>query len=177
MLLTDRSGNIALQIIANSSTPNILIGNNLSLGVALSAWALGTTLQIGNIYGTINFSGTAAILGIINAYYNGTSYVRQNLGSAASYEYNIATSGCFAWRMSGSDSAGTSASLPIVATLSSNGFEVGYTSVQGAYKLDINGTGRFTSNLQAQSLTINTADQYLQMNGYNGSVNYFISNS
>ena len=169
----DQIGFIGVQSItgAGAYTPNIIFGQrtgvstyatrmtldssgNLGIGVTPSAWALGTTLQIGNIYGTINFSGTAAIFGIVNAYYNGSSYLRQNTGSAASYEYNIATSNCFAWRMSASDTAGTTAALPIVATLSSNGFEVGYTSVQGTYKLDVNGTGRFASSVQATTLAL-----------------------
>jgi len=58
----------------------------------------------------------------------------------------------------------------------SNNVLIGTTTDSG-YKLDVNGTGRFSSNLQAQSLTINTADQVLQMNGYNGALTQFISNA
>jgi len=89
--------------------------------------------------------------------------------SGKSYQFFSNSDGNFYLR-----NATTSTNLMVVTN--SNNVLIGTTTDSG-YKLDVNGTGRFSSNLQAQSLTINTADQVLQMNGYNGALTQFISNA
>jgi len=99
----------------------ITSGGNVGIGSTTSAWSLGTTLQIGGNNAAINFSGTAAILGIVNAYYNGSSYIHQNTGTVASFEYGLAVANSFNWRMSPSANAGSTASLGVVMSLSNAG--------------------------------------------------------
>lgn len=139
-----------LNFSASASTNMTLTTTgNLGLGVTPSAWSLGTTLQIGSTYGTINFSGTSGILGIVNAYYNGSSYLRQNTGTAFSLEYNIASGNSLVWRMGSSDSAGTTTSLSSVMALFNNGnlLITNSTLTDAGYKLDVNGTGRFSDKV------------------------------
>jgi hypothetical protein len=55
-----------------------------------------------------------------------------------------------------------------------NTVTIGNSSITNNY---FTGAATFSGNLQAQSLTVNTADQYFQMNGYNGATTQFISNA
>ena len=71
----------------------ITSAGNIGISGDTSAWALGKTIQINGNYGTINYNGVSAILGIINAYYNGSAYIRQNVGYAGSIDFNTAISG------------------------------------------------------------------------------------
>lgn len=138
------------------STRMTLSSGNLGLGVTPSAWSLGTTLQIGSIYGTINYSGTSAILGIVNAFYNGSSYLRQNTGTAFSLEYNISVGNALAWRMGSDDSSGTTTSLtPVMALFNSGNLLIGSPpmSDNGA-RLQVSGNGHFSqadANVYIQS--------------------------
>ena len=115
-----RSNNLELYA-GGAERMRITSGGNVGIGTTTSAWSLGKTLQIGGDNGAINFSGTAAILGIVNAYYNGSSYIHQNTGTVASFEYGLAVGNSFNWRMSPSANAGSTASLGVVMSLSNAG--------------------------------------------------------
>jgi len=136
-LYIDDNGGGGVLLQANGGTGNV------GIGTIPSAWSLGKTLQIGGDNAAINFSGTAAILGIVNAYYNGSSYIIQNTGTQASFEYGLARSNAFNWRIGASASAGSTTPLGLVMSLSSNGnLSIGNTN--DTYKLDVTGTARFT---------------------------------
>jgi hypothetical protein len=124
--------------------------SNIGLGVTPSAWSLGTTLQIGSTFGTINYSGISAILGIVNAFYNGSSYIRQNTGTVFSLEYNISVGNALAWRMGTDDSTGTTTSLtPVMALFNNGNLFIGTSPNDAGFKLDVNGTGRFSGQITA----------------------------
>lgn len=123
-------------------------GGNIGIGVVPSAWSLGTTLQIGSTYGTINYSGTSAILGIVNAYYNGSSYLRQNTGSAFSLEYNISAGNTLVWRMAPDGSSGTSITLDPVMSLKNNGNLLIGTTTDNGSRLQVSGSATFSSSVK-----------------------------
>jgi hypothetical protein len=174
---TRRAGTITDAFRLTSSGNGILAGN-LGVGTELSGWSLGRVLQIGGNNSAINFSGTSAILSIINTFFNGSSYVRQNTGASASFEYGLARANSFNWRMSGEDSSGTTASLPIVMSLSTNG-NLSINNTNDTFRLDVNGTGRFTSFINANSaataangsINIDNSDPTLRFRRAGGTAN------
>ena len=114
---------------------------NIGISGDTSAWALGKTIQINGSYGTINYnSGSGAILGIVNAYFNGSAYIRQNAGYAGSIDYNIAKPGGFAFRTENSTgSAGDTVLLSTKMVIDSSG-NVGIGTTNPGSKLDIAST-------------------------------------
>ena len=114
---------------------------NVGIGGSPSAWALGKTIQINGSYGTINYNGISAILGIINAYYNGSAYIRQNVGYAGSIDFNTAISGGgFAFRTENTTgSAGDTVTLSTKMAITSAG-NVGIGTDSPSEKLHIKST-------------------------------------
>jgi hypothetical protein len=129
-----------------SDTPRLIIqsGGNVGIGGSPSAWALGKTIQINGSYGTINYNGISAILGIINAYYNGSAYIRQNVGYAGSIDFNTAISGGgFAFRTENTTgSAGDTVTLSTKMAITSAG-NVGIGTTTANSKLEIYSTATF----------------------------------
>lgn len=121
-------------------------GGNVGISGSLSSWSLGTVLQINGSNAAINFNGTSAIFGIVNAYYNGSSYIYQNTGTTASYEYGLARSNAFNWRVSGNATAGSTAVLPIVMSLSSSG-NLSIGNQNDNYRLEVTGTSYFSTDM------------------------------
>jgi hypothetical protein len=115
---------------------------NVGIGGSPSAWALGKTIQINGSYGTINYnSGSGAILGIVNAYYNGSAYIRQNAGYAGSIDYNLAKLGGFAFRTENSTgSAGDTVSLSTKMVIDASG-KVGIGTTSPSQKLHLRESG------------------------------------
>ena len=110
----------------------ITSSGNIGIGGDTSAWSLGKTIQINGDYGAINYNGVRAILGIVNAYYNGSGYIRQNVGYAASIDFNTAVSGGgLAFRTENSTgAAGDTISLTTKVAILSNGrVGIGTTTV------------------------------------------------
>ena len=110
----------------------ITSSGNIGIGGDTSAWSLGKTIQINGAYGAINYNGVSAILGIVNAYYNGSGYIRQNVGYAASIDFNTAVSGGgLAFRTENSTgAAGDTISLTTKVAILSNGrVGIGTTTV------------------------------------------------
>ena len=95
---------------------------NLGLGVTPSAWASSRrALQIGgNTVSTIGLTGTIGEV-LYNNYFNGVNFIYSNTGYAASYDYNNATTGGFAWRLAASGTAGNTVTLTQALTLSAVG--------------------------------------------------------
>jgi hypothetical protein len=117
---------------------------NLGLGVTPSAWSLGKAIQVNNasFWGYLNNAHVLA-----NAYFDsGFKYVAN--GVAALYEQNNAA---HIWYNAPSGTAGNAISFTQAMTLFASGnLAVGPTTDAG-FKLDVNGTGRFTG--QVDSLT------------------------
>lgn len=115
---------------------------NLGLGVTPSAWSIGKGFDINGGMGLLSVSNASFVLN--NAYYNGgwiykASSFAQNflLNNDGSFQFNIAPSG----------TAGNAISFTQAMTLASTGNLLVGTTTDAGYKLDVNGTGRFSSNL------------------------------
>jgi hypothetical protein len=143
-MIIKNDGNIGIGTTAPGA--KLHVNGNVSIGTSLSAWNLGNTLQIGGNLSTINFSGTTAILGIVNAYYNGSSYIVQNTGTQASFEYGVAVGDAFNWRMGASANATTTTPLGVVMTLT-NGGNLGIGTTSPSNLLDVNGSGNIRGTL------------------------------
>jgi hypothetical protein len=112
---------------------------NLGLGVTPSAWNVLTAMQVGN--SSLSTYLTEMHLSA-NAYYNsGWKYVGTGFG--ARYSMNDAAGGAHAWFTAPSGTAGNAITFTQAMTLNASGnLSIGNTN--DTYKLDVNGTGRFT---------------------------------
>ena len=153
---------------------------NLGLGVTPSAWTSGKVLQTvgGSLWGL-----DVNTLGLVqNAFLNGASY---NYISSAAASYYIQASGQHIWYNAASGTAGTSVTFTQAMTLTNTGNLLVGTTTDSGYKLDINGTGRFSSSVTATSGTFvssgtkstvsigNTATStYSQLLMYGGATKY-----
>jgi len=127
---------------------------NLGLGVTPSAWSDFKVLEFANgVYlGTYTGGGQTMYLGA-NNYFNGTDYIYKVSAYATRYQQ---TSGAHQWFISTiSGTAGNVASFTQAMTLNASGnLSIGNTN--DTYKLDVSGTGRFTSTLRVTNSGTNT---------------------
>jgi hypothetical protein len=146
------------------NTSAAIFSGNLGLGVTPSAWYNAdnyVALQVGNasLFGR-NSANSELYLGT-NVFANSsgnTIYITSNFASR--YEQR---DGVHKWSTAPSGTAGNAITFTQAMTLTSGGIltlpstgsvEIGYGSVQNAYKLDVNGTGRFASNLSVSNGTL-----------------------
>ena len=130
---------------------------NLGLGVTPSAFTSTTTtksFEIGSLGNAIYGVGAADLRIMSNTYFDG-SY-RYAFSGALSSLYTI-SDGNFKWFNAPSGTAGCAITFTQAMTLFSTGNLAIATTTDSGYKLDVNGTGRFTSNLLAQKVQVGTA--------------------
>jgi hypothetical protein len=129
--------------IGNSNLINDASGN-LGLGVTPSAWSVIQAMQV------LNTSWGASPNNLIlyqssNVFYDGAfKYI--TTGTASQYRMN--DSGIFSWLQAPSGTAGNAISFTQAMTLTAGGNLLIGTTSDAGYKLDVNGTGRFSGNLQ-----------------------------
>jgi hypothetical protein len=132
---------------------------NLGLGVTPSAWAGSRrALQIaGNTVSTLGLTNTIGEV-LYNNYFNGTNFVYSNTGPAASFDYNNAAVGGFAWRLAPSGTAGNAISFTQAMTLDASGnLLVGTTSAYRGGKLVVKAANVTQTSTNA-NLHISTTD-------------------
>ena len=145
---------------------------NLGLGVTPSAWgSILNVNQFGN-YGAFIAGRSDSVNQVfigVNAYYNGTSWLYSNNSTASRYYQD---NGKHIWDTAPSGTAGNAISFTQAMTLFSTGNLAVGTTTDAGYKLDVNGTGRFTSTLTVVGNAIMgaemyrpTTDSYLRLNG------------
>ena len=137
--------------ISNVIKMKLDASGNLGLGVTPSAWGSGlTAFQIGN--GAIWKSGSRSVDWIVNGYYDGTNYIYNQTNAATYYrQYD----GQHQWYNAPSGTAGNAIGFTQAMTLNASGnLSIGNTN--DTYKLDVSGTGRFTSTLRVTNSGTNT---------------------
>jgi hypothetical protein len=129
-----------------SGTQKMLLDNsgNLGLGVTPSAWSGFTALDISNV-GCLAAYPSFGVALFRNAYYDGSVY-RYKITSAASY-YDQDSNGQHIWYKAPSGTAGNAITFTQAMTLFSTGNLAVGTTTDSGYKLDVNGTGRFSGAL------------------------------
>jgi hypothetical protein len=126
---------------------------NLGLGVTPSAWSAGefTALQIGSGSngGSILGDKAYSVLHLVsNAYYSAGSFKYIKTGEAAAQFRVYAYDGSFVWDRAATGTANVNFSWSTIMQLFATGnLSVGASPSDNGYKLDVNGTGRFTGNL------------------------------
>jgi hypothetical protein len=132
--------------IGNSNLINDASGN-LGLGVTPSAWSIiSPIMQFGTGGAFIGAQGNANVIRAgVNAYFNGSNWIYTNTDFASYYETG---SGAFKWFTAPSGTAGNAISFTQAMTLFANGnLGVGVGGTDAGYKLDVNGTGRFSGSV------------------------------
>ncbi len=118
----DTSGILQLQT-ASTAALTIDASQNVGIGITPSAFASSRkALQVGG-------SSTVATLGlssgvgevVYNTYYDGTNFKYINTNYAASFDYNNAATGGFAWRLAPSGTAGNNVTFTEAMRIDSSG--------------------------------------------------------
>jgi hypothetical protein len=134
--------------IGNSNLINTTAGN-LGLEVTPSSWASGArAFQIGARMSLYN-DGFNNALFANNMFYNGSDNIYIN--TAAVGRFYIEHTGAFIWNQAPSGTAGTSVSFTAPMTLFASGNLLVGTGSDAGFKLDVNGTGRFSGALTGTS--------------------------
>jgi hypothetical protein len=146
--------------IGNSNLINDASGN-LGLGVTPSAWNIGSpVIQMGT---GVHFfgAGIQAQMGS-NNFYNGTNYIYSSSNFASRYLQN---NGNHIWENAPSGTLGNAITFNSAMTLTSGGNVLIGTTTDAGFKLDVNGTGRFSGALTGtQSLFNSTSTQLILQN-------------
>ena len=138
--------------IGNSTLQTDASGN-LGLGIAPSAWgSILKAFQLGNygayIAGRTDSGGISQVFVGANSYYDGANWVYTNSTFASRY---YQADGAHNWQTSASGTSGGTITWTPAMTLSASGNLLINTTTDAGYKLDVNGTGRFTGDLSGTS--------------------------
>jgi hypothetical protein len=118
---------------------------NFGIGVTPSAWGGYSAIQIGQ--GSLSNGNSSNVVNVnSNAYYNGSNYIYIANGEASLYQQST---GGHNWRIAPSGTAGAAITWTQAMTLFSTGNLAINTTTDAGYKLDVNGTGRFSGELRA----------------------------
>jgi hypothetical protein len=148
--------------IATAGTTALTVdtSQNIGIGVTPNTWSSswnGKIIQLG--YGTLGGFSDARLEFFNNCYVNTSGNVTYSTTSGATVYAMGAASGVHAWYNAPSGTAGTTVTLTQAMTLDANGYLlVGYTSSNGAYKLQVN------SQIFATSAIIATSDKNYKTN-------------
>jgi hypothetical protein len=153
-----------IQIGDDSSVGDLIInpaGGNLGLGVTPSAWSQITAIELANgvSFGAYNAAAAPNMYITSNAYYNGTNWIYK-LSSYAPTLYVQNSLGNYVWHTASTGTAGAAITLTAAMTFFNTGNLVIGTTTDSVYKLDVNGTGRFSdqlivkTNASAQGISI-----------------------
>ena len=136
---------------------------NLGLGVTPSAWASG--------FKAMQMTGGVAIAShpSLPIMYLGANYLASDTGAKYIQSDGAARllvngySGGFQWDIAPSGTAGTSISFTQAMTLASSGNLLVGTTTDSGYKLDINGTGRFSGDLRTTTGNVSVYNSNVQV--------------
>ena len=153
---------------AETVKATLTASGNLGLGVTPSAWSGFTALQVGN---TATWStSTNNSHWSSNTYYNGSD--RIYIGSDYATEY-AQQSGVHKWFTAASGTANGTISASQVMTLTNGGNLLIGTTSDASYKLDVNGTGRFSGALTSTSTITSVGTSPVFRNTDNSAGNVF----
>jgi hypothetical protein len=151
-----RSTDISDIILGTASATNALTIATTGTATFSSSSGIGVT-----VLGTAAAQNLSATTGYAR-FYQGGGFANINIGAL--------TSGSFAGWLQVSDGVGTSIPLAIQP---SGGNVLINTTADAGFKLDVNGTGRFSGSL---TLTSGGTERYIQLLGYNNSFTSITSN-
>ena len=128
---------------------------NLGLGVTPSAWSQITAIELSNgvSFGAYNAAAAPNMYITSNAYYNGTNWIYK-LSSYAPTLYVQNSLGNYVWHTASTGTAGAAITLTAAMTFFNTGNLVIGTTTDSGYKLDVNGTGRFSGLLTASANSV-----------------------
>jgi hypothetical protein len=147
------SGNLEFY---NSGTKLSLTSlGNLGLGVTPSAWSQITAIELSNGVSFGAYSGAAApnMYATSNAYYNGTNWIYK-LSSYAPTLYVQNSLGNYVWNTAPSGTGTITFTQAMTLFSDGNLLLTNGTVSNAGYKLDVNGTGRFSSTVQGASFYV-----------------------
>ena len=148
------NGNAAIGYSGSTAAPTngLLVAGNVGISATLSSWdASFNVLQIG-LTSLYTESSIASKFGN-NIYFSSVNKYYQN-GEASQYTQQF---GSHQWSIAPSGTAGGTITFTQAMILFSTGnLGIGVGGTDSGYKLDVNGTGRFTSTINASGATIGT---------------------
>jgi hypothetical protein len=166
------SGNLVLQAgsefriytnnTATSTTAQLSLNpsGNLGLGVSPSAWSAAyVALQVGGVGSISTTTGGATFTHLTNgAFFNGTNWIYSYTSvGVARYTLTDSGGGTHQWFTSpNSGTAGNAISFTQAMTLNASG-NLSLGNTNDTYKLDVSGTGRFSSFVEASTNFISVA--------------------
>jgi hypothetical protein len=157
-----------------STKLTITSGGNLGLGVTPSAWSSSYRAFQFGATGVLwaNATGTDWYLGNNEIYNSSNQLVYLTNGKASEY---FQFDGKHIWNTAPSGTAGNAISFTQAMTLFSTGnLGIGVGGTDSGFKLDVNGTGRFSGNLTVSG---NTNNIYSYSNDANGQPGLVVANN
>ena len=165
-------------VIQSNGTTAITVdaSQNVGIGVTPSTSASSRKLlQIGGIASVSTLAMTNGISEILsNTVYDGTNFKYITTNYAASFDYNNAATGGFAWRLAPSGTAGNNVTLTEAMRITSAG-RVGIGVTAPNQNLDVAGSTRLTYNGGSNYVEFESANNYVGRNGSTGDVDFGVS--
>ena len=148
----------ALGFITSGTSKMILSASgNLGLGVTPSlGWVQGKALEVGFVGSAIWGRYANEVHMTMNYYYSTSANARVYASTNAASDYEQ-YDGNHTWYSAPSGTAGTNVSLtPLMNLFSTGNLGIGVSGTDSGYKLDVNGTGRFSGALSGTSATFSS---------------------
>jgi hypothetical protein len=127
-------------------------GTNVGIATTPSAWAA-TALQINNVGLAARPAASSLMQLSVNQYWDGSNHRYISSNFASLYTQNV---GGHNWSLTSSGTAGNVITWNTVMTLTNSGNLLVGTETDSGFKLDVNGTGRFSGVLTTNSGTNST---------------------
>jgi hypothetical protein len=177
-LRSSGGGNNSLLRYSDGATAKYSVGFNNNEYIIYDDTGGGRRLQITST-GAATFSSSVTAGGNVNIPNGNYYYAKRNTGSANINILGIASGTDTTTLKGGTAGANTSIIFAdtggAIARFYNGALEVGYATVQGAgYKLDVNGTGRFSGALNGTSATFSSTGCF--GGGTNGGATFAINN-
>ena len=153
-LFANASGSLGVYNLTASTIPLLINSSgNLGLGVTPSAWSLGKAFEISSVGNAIWGLGANSISIMSNAYYNSGYYYANSSNYANRFDIGGGGGTFTLWGAASGTANSIITWVEQLRVFPNGNTGIGVNNTDSGYKLDVNGTGRFSGALSGTSAT------------------------